>query len=408
MAARLLGPAARGELAAIQLFGSLFATFATLGLSEATTLYCARDPRNARNHVSSAILLSAIIGAPILFFSYLAIPYLLSAQTPIIIRTAQWYLLIVLYYIFFEFPHGAMRGIGDFALWSAFRYVAPAASLIALVVAWYTGRINPEFIALFGLTTLGVLSIPLAFYILARRVSGPLRPHPASWIPMLRFSVPLVGSTLPKQLNLRLDQMVMAFLMPPRLLGLYAVAAAWSTMTGPIFEGIGAFLFPHVASHDSADAQVHALVEITRLATPIALVQVVTFCVITPWGLTLVFGEAYRESISSALILIVAGAILYFGQLLEDGLRGLGRPLPILWAELGGLVITALALAVMLRPLSIAGAAISSLLGYTTVWSILISQIRSITGLTIAEILLPNASELRRGWTSLRSFSLKN
>ncbi len=398
IAARLLGPAARGELAAIQLFGSLFATFATLGLSEATTLFSARDPGNARSHVCSAMLLSAIIGAPILYLSYLAVPYLLSAQSAIVIRSCQWYLLILLFYISFSFPHCALRGLGDFTVWSALRYLTPGASLIALYAAWLTGRISPQFIALFGLVTLGVLSLPFALYIMFRRISGPWRPHPTSWIPMLSFSLPLVGSALPKQLNLRLDQMVMAALLPPRLLGLYAVAAAWSSLPAPILEGVGAFLFPHVAAHDSAEVQARALLQVTRLATPLALIEVFVCCLLTPWGLTKVFGEPYRESIPSALILMVAGTTLYLGELLEQGLRGLGKPMPILWAELGGLLITGLALAALLRPLSIVGAAIASLLGYTMVWSILVANIRSATGFSLADILVPSRSEIRKFW----------
>ena len=393
----------RGELAAIQLLGSLLATIATLGLSEATTLYCARDPENARSHVCSAMLLSTITGAPLLFFGYLTIPYVLGAQTHVVIETTRWFLLIVLFYIFFEFPHSAMRGLGDFASWSAFRYVTPAASIIALTVAWMSGRATPQFVALFGLATLGVISLPLSFYIFARRISGSSRPQPTFWIPMLRFGIPLAGGALPKQLNLRLDQIVMAALLPPRLLGLYAVAAAWSTMVGPIFEGLGVFLFPHVASYDSIEEQAQALVQITKFATPIAIVEVLAFCSITPWGLTFVFGEPFRESIPSAIVLIIAGTTLYLGQLLEEGLRGLGKSMPILWSEVGGLTITALSLAVLLRPLSIMGAAISSLLGYSIVWLILLGQVRSITGFTIAEILLPSSSQIQEGWKMLRS-----
>jgi stage V sporulation protein B len=405
VAARLLGPAARGELAAIQLSGALLATFATLGLSESTTLFSARDPENSRSYVSSAMVLSIFVGAPILLLGYLAIPYLLSAQTMIVVSAARWYLSILLFYIFFNFPLAAVRGLGDFSLWSTFRYVTPVGSLVVLLVAWLSGNVTPRFIALGALVVMGVISLPSIFFIVTRKLSGPLRPNPDSWGPMLRFGVPLVASALPKQLNLRLDQMMMAALLPPRLLGLYVVAAAWSSMTGPILEGLGAFLFPHVAARKTDDEQAAALVRIAKLATPIALVQMTAFCVITPWGLTWIFGEPYRQSIPSALILVVAASTLYLGQLLEEGLRGLGKPLPILVAELGGLVITALSLVVLLRPMGIVGAAISSLLGYTVVWSILVARIRSITGFSIAEILIPTGAELRDGWMILRRFS---
>jgi O-antigen/teichoic acid export membrane protein len=408
IAARLLGPKGRGEFAAIQLLGSLFATFATLGLSDATTLYCAKDPKNAKSHVCSAMLLSAIAGAPFLFVGYLAIPHILSSQSEIVISTTRWYMLIVLFYLLFEFPHGAMRGLGDFAGWSAFRYVAPVSSLVVLLIAWLTGHVSPQFIALFGLGVLSVLSWPLAFYIFRRRLSGSTRLKPQLWIPMLRFSLPSVGSALPKYLNLRLDQVVMAALLPPRMLGLYAVAVAWSSMIGPIFEALGAFLFPRVALHTSPEGQTRALLQITKFATPIAAIEIITVCLITPWGLTVVFGESFRESIPAALILIVAGAALYLGQLLEEGIRGLGQSMPIFWSEIAGLIVTALSLAALLRPLGILGAAISSLLGYTTVWLVLLTRVRLLTGSTITEILFPSRAELQRGWLIVQSLGARS
>jgi O-antigen/teichoic acid export membrane protein len=403
-AARLLGPAARGELAAIQVSGALLATFATLGMSEATTLYCAREPENARSYVSSAMLLSIVVGTPILLLGFLAVPYLLAAQSPIVVHAARWYMLIILFYIFFNFPLSAIRGLGQYALWSAFRYVTPIASLIALLVAWLSGWISPGFIALCGLMITGMISLPAVCFVILPRLVGTWWPNPASWLPMLRFSTPLAASALPKQLNLRLDQMMMAALLPPRLLGLYVVAAAWSTMTAPVLEGVGAFLFPHVASHQSFDEQARALVRITKLATPVALVQIVAFCLFTPVGLILVFGEPYHESVPAALVLVVAGATLYLGQLLEEGLRGLGKPLPVMWAEFGGLAITGISLLALLRPMGIMGAAISSLLGYSVVWYILVVKIRSITGFSFAEILLPSSTELRNGWIMLGEF----
>lgn len=403
IAARILGPAARGELAAIQITGALLATFATLGLSEAATLYCAREPNRARSYVSSAMLLSLIVGAPVFFIGYLAVPYLLSAQTAVVVHAARWYMLIALLYVFFGFPQAALRGLGFFSLWSAFRYVAPAASMGALLVAWMSGRLTPQFIALCGLLTMGLLSAPAVFFILTRSMSGHWRPDPSSWLPMLRFSVPLAISALPKQLNLRLDQMMLAALLPPRLLGLYVVAAAWSTMTGPILEGIGLFLFPHVASKDSLAEQTQALARITRLVTPLAVVEIIGLCFITRWGLVFIFGEAYRGAIPAALILVVASAALYLGQLLEEGLRGLGEPFPILWAELGGLVITGISLLALLRPIGIIGAAISSLLGYTVVWVILMINVSSITALSFTEIVVPRYSEVRSGCAALLS-----
>ena len=97
--------------------------------------------------------------------------------------------------------------------------------------------------------------------------------------------------------------------------------------------------------------------------------------------------------------------MLSIDQLLEEGFRGFNKPISILYSELGGLVITAVSLLLLLKPAGIMGAAISSLLGYSTVCIILLIQARTETGSPIRSMLVPSRSEVRMGWARLRQFS---
>ena len=74
----------------------------------------------------------------------------------------------------------------------------------------------------------------------------------------------------------------------------------------------------------------------------------------------------------------------------------------MMWAELGGLVVTGIALLVLLKPMGIEGAAIASVLGYGTVGILLLVQACALTGYSAGEILLPSWSDLRAEWTRLR------
>ena len=73
----------------------------------------------------------------------------------------------------------------------------------------------------------------------------------------------------------------------------------------------------------------------------------------------------------------------------------MGRPYAVLRAELAGFAVTAIALAVMLRPMGIMGAAIASLLGYSTVSAVLLVNARRYAGMSLRELLLPRLSELK-------------
>ena len=118
----------------------------------------------------------------------------------------------------------------------------------------------------------------------------------------------------------------------------------------------------------------------------------------TPWALPRIFGISYQESVSSALILVAASAVLSTNQLLEEGFRGLNKPIFILWSELAGLLVTVVSLTLLLTRIGIIGAAISSLLGYTTVCVALLILAKSETGHSLTGLLLPSPAEISAHW----------
>jgi len=68
----------------------------------------------------------------------------------------------------------------------------------------------------------------------------------------------------------------------------------------------------------------------------------------------------------------------------------------VLWAELGGLVVTAIALLVLLRPLGIMGAALASVLGYAAVLVMLVGASRVLTQRPAMALLCPGRQEIDR------------
>jgi len=219
---------------------------------------------------------------------------------------------------------------------------------------------------------------------------------------MLGFGLPCVISTMPQTLNFRLDQMLMAGLLPARVLGLYVVAVAWSGATAPLLSALGAVLFPRVASQPNREQQARALAQGSRLAILASLVLAVAVIALTPRMVPFLFGTKFAAAIPAALVLVVAGAISAFNLVTEEGLKGLGCPSAVMWAEFGGLVVTAVSLWLMLRPLELMGAALASLFGYSAVAILLVASERSLTGYSLASLLCPTVDEVQTGWRRLQ------
>ncbi len=395
LAARLLGPHGRGELAAIQTWPSFTAGLAALGMPEALVYYSARQPAEAGRCLGSAMVVGLASSLPFMVIGYALMPLLLHAQAPVIMWAGRWYLLVVPIFIVTGLPRHPMQGRSDFVPWNAMRIIPNILWIIVLVVAWAWSRAVPTFLAAANLAALALLILP--FGVLAvRRIPGPFRPDSQKLPSMLNYGLPCVATMLPQTLNVRLDQMLMAALLPAQELGLYVVAVAWSGAVVPLLGALGSVALPAVASATDEQQRVRRFASGSRVAVALALTLTVALTAVSPLAIVVLFGAKFKQAVPVALVLVPAAGVLGLNFVLQEGLRGLGRPYAVLQAELAGLAVTVVGLAAMLPSLGIMGAAISSLLGYSTVTAVLLLNAQRHTGAKASELLLPDLDELRR------------
>jgi O-antigen/teichoic acid export membrane protein len=342
LAARLLGPTGRGQLAAIQMWPNFLAVVGNLGLPDALVYYSARARADCGRYLGSAVSLNLLVSLAFMALGNAAFPVLLGAQEPQIVSAARWYLLLLPVQALW-LPYHCFRGRSDFAAWNAARFLASFGWLGLLVFGSIIGWSTPAFLALAYLTVLAVLAIPV-LALTRRSIPPPYRPDPRQWGPMLRFGLPSVTSGVPRALNLRLDQMLMAALLPVQTLGLYVVAVTWSNAVGPLPNALANVLFPQTAATSDPEARRQVFATGIRLAVLSSVSIAVVVAMITPWTLPLLFGPAFAAAVRPALVLVGAAAIDAVNMVLEEGLRGLGRPGLVLRAELCGLAVTAIAL----------------------------------------------------------------
>jgi len=405
LAARLLGPDGRGELAAIQMWPNFLAAIANLGLPEAIVYFSARFTIRSGRYLGSAVALTLLLSAAFMACGYLALPHLLPAQSAEVIHAARWYLLLLVVQALY-LPQHAFRGLSDFASWNAVRFLAAFGWFGVLATAAVSGHRAPAFIALAYLAVLAAIAAPLLL-LTRRRVPGPYRPDLSQWRPMLRFGLPSVTSGIPRTLNLRLDQMVMAALLPAHTLGLYVVAVTWSNAVAPFPNALANVLFPRTAAQVLAADRHRVFAQGIRLAVLSTVCVAAVVAVVTPWLVPLLFGAAFAAAIPAALVLVGAAAIGAVNTVLEEGLRGLGRPVLVLRAELCGLAVTVVALLFLLQPYGILGAALASVLGYTAVLVTLVGASRALTQLAPMALLRPRRAEIEHVWRVARRLFAK-
>ena len=366
IAARILGPSGEGELTAIQTWPLLLGTLAMLGLDSALVYFIARQPDKGKQLTSTAILIGLLSSFAVAAVAWFLLPFLLSAQPPQVVSAARVFLLIGGLFAVVGIPHGSLRGAQAFTAWNLLRIAPGLAWLCILLVSWLLG--HPNAIPLSRWYLGGVLACGLPVLIVVKhKLQGPLKPDVRSAPELLRFGLPSALTSLPQTINLRFDQLLIIAFLPARTLGLYVVAVSWSGGVAPLLSAVGSVLFPHVSAERDPARQGHLLAMALQGGTVIAATTAVPFMVLAPFGLPLIFGSSFAPSIPSALVLVPAGAILAWAGIAEEGLRGLGRPTIVLIAEIVAAAVTVASLPVLLRAYGIFGAALASLLGYSTI-----------------------------------------
>ena len=387
-AARILGPHGRGELAAIQIWPSVAGTLALVGLPEAVVYFTARNEDRSGKFLGSAMTLAVLLAIPTMVVTWLAMPLLLRAQSDAVVAASRWYLLIVVAYVFSGIPLFSLRGKRDFRLWNIMRIIPAAGWLAVLLISRLLSSVAPQSLAFRYLTFLLALGFPVVVWV-QHRLSTRLEVDSSTWKPMLAFGLPTALASVPGILNLRLDQMVMASTLSPERLGLYATAVAWASAVQPLAAAVGTVLFPRVATERDSENRAARLQEGVRLGVLVAGSLGIVIAIATPVALPIAFGPTFAPVVPVAMVLVLASSIWSVNGVLEEGLRGLGRPRYVLLAQTLGIVLIIPALVLLLPAFGIMGAAIASVVAYAAVMVMLTSLAGRAAGVTAGTLLRP-------------------
>lgn len=404
LGARLLGPAGRGELAAIQNLFWLIALLAMLGLPEAAIYFTARRTEQAGRVLATGIWLP-ILTTPIFFLlMYPVVPFVLAAQPAFVRDAARWFLLAIPLYAAVAVGTNTVRGTNRLFYWNLLRLLPGTGWLVFLACAWIWGEQNPVSLAKGYVAVVALVMIP-TLWIATRLTQLSGSPSRGLAKQMLSYGIPLAGAGIPLTLNLRLDQILIGAFLPPYQLGLYVVAVAWSSAVFLTPNAIGNVLFPKIASSTTPAAErTRTVTQGVRLGILTSSAVAALLLAFTPYAIPFFFGRAFASAVPVGFVLIVAAMLCGLNIIFEETLRGLGDTRGVFWGEAVGLTMTVLALALLLRPLGIMGAGAASVLGYGTTCGVLVRRICRSAGCSLSSLLLPRGADLRlialrlQGW----------
>jgi O-antigen/teichoic acid export membrane protein len=403
LTARMLRPAARGELTAIILWPVFLASLFSFGLQTSLVFHLRKSPEEQGPLVSTALWAGLISGILAALLGALFIPLWLRQYPPQIVTVARLFLLSTPLCSLMIMGRSIFEGRGDYYASNLVQLLTPVPSLLALIGLAVCHRMTP-FTA--GLAyVLG--GVPVFIWMLLHLRSS-LPPGTVqlrfgakmcSLKRLLHYGARSYGIDLLGTLALQVDQLLVIGLLAPAAMGTYVVALSLSRVLNVFQQSAVMVLFPKAAGA-SAQAVIAMTGRAARLSTIVAAACGLLLAALGPVLIRLVYGPAYGAAISALRILVIEVVLAGLTYVLAQAFMALGRPGVVTLLQATGLAICIPLMLWWIPRFGIAGAALALLCSTAARLLLVMTTLKVMFGRSRIS-LLPRAEDVRTLWDTI-------
>jgi O-antigen/teichoic acid export membrane protein len=360
LTARLLGPVARGELATVILWPTVLSNLGLMGCNWVLAREVAQNPDGEPDWVHVGVAVGMVTAGLYLVAGYFLVPLLLPSTRSYLIPIARLCLLLIPLDIFNQVllavEHGRMR-------WR--RY-----NLLRLSYFLFYGLL----IACIGVTH----QIQVRWFVSAFLVSHMLAALLRLWIQrnlltrsklridrcghLLRAGAPFFGATVSNLIWQQLDTILVVSLLNTEAAGIYAVAAAFANGQSSLGDALGITSFASLSNERNSGSWEKMITGTFRQSALVLCgVGLVLSCLI-PFLVVPLFGFEFSRAVWPAVVLALASSAAALANVLNQGLRGAGRPHAGLVSQTVGIGVMAVAAFFFLRRFGLMGMAFGVLI----------------------------------------------
>jgi len=254
-----------------------------------------------------------------------------------------------------------LRGVGNLVKYNLLLALPQVLITAGYVALWVTGNltVNSALASSFIMLSIGwVIGITATKSWpgrgFSREIFGQIRHYSVrAWVGNLSFFV-----------SLRIDQLLLVSFVDSGQLGVYALAASISTLSGPIARGFAQGLLPFIRKAGSDEER------LTRVGSTLRQVGALSFVALglmaaTAWFIIpFVYGGDFEGAILPLMILLPGAWATDVTQVYTTALTSFNRPVDASKAQIAAAIATAIGLVTLLSPFGIVGAAITTTLSY--------------------------------------------
>jgi O-antigen/teichoic acid export membrane protein len=398
--ARSLGPAGRGELAAVLLWPALLAYVSGLGCTDAITYFASRQPGRARDIGATGLVLALLQGVAVVGAGYVLLPAALGHYGSEAVRASRLYLLWAPLMLLTTAGAAVLRGRMSLLAANATRVAVIALTVAGLAVLLVAGRLTVPSVVAVYLAANG-LTLAVTLWMLASRRELGVELHRDLVRPMLAYGLRAHLGNVSTLASTQAGQALIALLLAPVALGLYSVAATVTSTVNLVGASLALVAMPAVGSCASAAEMRTAFARFVRSTLALSTLSAVATALATPLIMVHVFGRGFGPAVGPACVLLVGGTFASTNLVLSAGLNAFNRPMVSSVAQILATAVTALALVALLPAYGIVGAALATALAGATATAYMVAHATRRLEVAAGE-LLPRPGDLAWAWRRLR------
>lgn len=324
LTARTLGPAGRGELAAMILWPLFFASVTTLGVPSSLIYYLRNRPEDRDRLIAAGFAVATVMGIVAAVVAAGFLPWWLHQYSSGVIHAAQLFLITVPLCSVTLAGRAVLEAAHDFSASNAIQILTPLVTLFGLVL----------FLAIHPMTSYAaavayiVASIPAFIYMVSRVLRVGIR---AAWPQiepvrrLLSYGIRSYGIDLLGTLALQVDQVLVVSMLSASAMGSYVVVLSLSRMLNVFQLSVVMVLFPKAAGHD-ADKVLAMTGDAVRVSALVTAFCGGAVCIVGPLLLRLLYGQEYVSAVGALRILVLEAVLSGVTFVLAQAFMALNRP----------------------------------------------------------------------------------
>jgi len=371
LTARLLGPVARGELATVILWPVILSNLGLMGCNWVLAREVAKDPERECDWVAIGATVGMATAGFYLLTGYLLIPFLLPSDRSYLLPVARLCLWLIpldtFNQVLLAVEHGRMR-------WRRYNFLRLSFSLFYLVLIGFIGLTRRNQVRWFvvGFLASELLALLLRLWIQRKSLAaGKLRFDGCRHL--LQAGAPYFGATISNLISLQLDTILVVSLLSTEAAGIYAVAAAFANGQSSLGDALGITSFAVLSNERNSNSQEKFITGTFRQSALVSCGVGLVLAGLIPFLVVPLFGFDFSRAIRPAVVLALAGSLMASANILNQGLRGLGRPHAGLVSQLAGTCVMALAALFFLQRFGLMGMAFAVMMSACTQLLVLIA-----------------------------------